>query len=155
MESLAAKRAIGGLAFFLAMSWATHVHAQFAAGSTWARTDAAGLGMTLAVEAYCNGGLRLIYQLPPMGGQPATTMTVDSPMNGSEVPVLVGGKPSGQTMALKRADDRHYSAVAKVKGQPFLTANATISPDGKTMTVETMVANGDQSQKVLETWVRK
>ena len=99
------RRLIGSVVFLSAMSWANFAHAQFAVGSTWVRTDALGKGITLTIEACCNGGLRLIYKIPNMGDQPAVTMTVDSPMDGTEVPSLIGGKPSGQTMAARRVDD--------------------------------------------------
>ena len=149
------RRLIGSLVFLTAMLWANHAHAQFAAGSTWVRTDGAAKGITLTLEACCNGGLRLIYKIPPMGDQPTVTMTVDSPMDGTEAPSVVGGKPSGQTMAVKRVDARHYTAVVKMGGKPFGTSAGTVSADGKTMTVETVSEGGGQTQKVIETWVRK
>ena len=90
-----------------------------------------------------------------MGGQPASTMTVDSPMNGTEVPALIDGKPSGETMAIKRVDDHHYSAIVKMNGQPFGTSNGTVSADNKTMTVDSVFGIGSQTQKTIETWVRK
>lgn len=153
MRSLAAtKRLICSVAFLSAVGWADRAHAQYGAGSTWVRTDARGKGITLTLEACCNGGLRHTFQIPPMGGQPAVTMTVDSPMDGTEVPVLVGGKPSGETMAVKRVDDRHYSAVVKMSGKPFGTSNGTVSADGKTMTVESAFQG---AEKTIETWVRK
>jgi len=71
------------------------------------------------------------------------------------VPVLVGGKPSGEMMALTRVDDRHYRAVMNLSGKPFGTSNGTVSADGKTMTVETVTQGGGQAMKVIETWVRK
>jgi hypothetical protein len=85
------------------------------------------------------------------------TMTVDSPMDGTEVPTLVDGKPSGQTMAIKRIDDRHYNAVVRMGGKLYVTANGTVSADGKTLTVETLsqAAPGAKSEKIIETWVRK
>ena len=78
------KRLIGSVVFLSAMLWANHAHAQFGAGSTWVRTDGVAKGMTLTLEACCNGGLRLIYKIPSMGDQPSVTMTVDSPMDGTE-----------------------------------------------------------------------
>jgi hypothetical protein len=68
---------------------------------------------------------------------------------------MVAGKPSGQTMAIKRVDDRHYSAVVKMNGQPFGTYQSTVSADGKTMTVESITQGGGQTFKVTETWLRK
>jgi len=148
-------RLIGSVVFLAAMSWANLAHAQFGVGSTWVRTDALGKGITLTIEACCKGGLRLIYKIPTMGDQPAVTMTVDSPMDGTEVPSLIGGKPSGQTMAAKRVDDHHYTAVVKMGATASGTSNGIVSPDGKTMTVETVTQAGGKSQKVIETWVRK
>lgn len=154
MKSRAATRhLIGAIAFLLPLGWAGHVHAQLGVGTTWVRTDGHGKGIVLSVAACCNGGLRFTWQIPAMGGQPASTMTVDSPMNGADAPVLVGGKPSGETMAIKRVDDHHYSATVKMNGKPFGTSNSTVSADNKTMTVDSVFGTG--GQKVTETWVRK
>jgi hypothetical protein len=153
MRSVAAtKRLICSVAFLSAVGWASQAHAQIGVG-TWVRTDAQANGLTMTVAACCNGGLRLIYHLV-MPGQPPATMTVDSPMDGTEVPVLLGGKPSGETMAIKRVDDRHYSAVVKMGGKLYGTSNGTLSPDGKTLTVES-VTPGGKDEKIIETWVRK
>ena len=55
-------------------------------------------------------------------------------------------------MSAKRIDDRHYTGVVKQNGQLSLTNNATLSADGKTLTVEDKVAGG---QTVTETGVKK
>ncbi len=151
----ATRRLIGGFAILLALGCLDQAYAQLGVGTTWLRTDLKGMSITLTVEACCNGGLRLIWQIPAMGGQPASTMTVDSPMNGTEAPTLVNRKPTGQTMAIKRVDDRHYSAIVKMNGKPFGTSDGTISADNKTMTVESVFGIGSQAQKTTETWVRK
>ena len=57
---LASSRLICSVAFLIALTWATQAQAQFGVGTTWVRTDAAGKGITMTVEACCNGGLRLI-----------------------------------------------------------------------------------------------
>jgi hypothetical protein len=157
MRSVAAtKRLLRIVAFLSAVGWASQAHAQFSVGSTWVRTDSQGKGITMTLEACCNGGLRLVYQVPPVAGQPASTLTADSPMDGTEVPVLVGGKLSGETMAIKRVDAHHYSAVLKMGGKPFGTSNGTVSADGKTMTVEFIAqVPGGKAEKIIETWVRK
>jgi hypothetical protein len=82
-------------------------------------------------------------------------MTVDSPMDGTEVPALVAGKPSGQTMAVKRIDERHYSAIVKMNGKPLTTSSATLSADGKTLTVESVNQLGGKNETFIETWVKK
>jgi hypothetical protein len=151
----ATRRSVGVFALLLALGWAGQAHAQLGAGTTWLRTDAQGKGIVLTLEACCNGGLRFIWQIPSMGGQPASTMTVDSPMNGTEAPAVVGGKPTGQTMAITRVDDHHYRAVVKMNGQPFGTSDGTVSADNRTMTVNSAFGTGSQAQKTIETWVRK
>jgi hypothetical protein len=128
-------------------------NAQWAVGTTWIRTDAEGKGVTMSVAACCNGGYRLTYQMPPMGGQPAMVLTIDSPLDGTDAPTLIGGKPSGQTMAIKRVDDHHYTAVVKLNGQRMMTANGVVSADGKTMTVEDVTQGA--GTKTVETWTRK
>ena len=76
-------------------------------------------------------------------------------MDGTDAPALVGGQPSGETMAVKCVDDHRYSAVVKMGGKPFGTSNGTVSADGKTMTVETISQGGGRVEKIIETWVRK
>jgi hypothetical protein len=148
-------RLIGGGVFLLAIGWASQAYAQLGVGN-WARTDDKGMGMTMTVEACCNGGRRLIYHMPAMDGQPAMMLTVDSPMDGTEAPAMVGGKPSGETMAIKRIDDRHYSSVVKMGGRPFGTSNATLSADGRTLTIEWVTQSpAGKLEKAIETWVKK
>lgn len=151
----ATKRSLYGVAFLLAVGWASQAQAQLGVG-TWVRTDARGRGLTMTVEPCCNGGYRLVYHVPAMQGQPPTTLTVDSPMDGTEVPALVAGKPSGETMAVERVDDRHYRAVVKMDGKPFGTSSGTLSADRKTLTVESVTQTpGGKAEKIIETWVRQ
>jgi hypothetical protein len=150
-----ASATVRSMGILVVVGWASRAQAQLGVGTTWVRTDAAGKGLVLNVEACCNGGLRLVYQIPAMGGRPASKMTVDSPMDGAEVPALVDGKSSGETMAIKRVDDHHLTGILKTNGQPFGTFKATIAPDNKSMTVDSVVGTGSQSQKIIETWERK
>ena len=144
-------RFICGAAFLWTLGWGNPAHAQLGVGE-WVRTDAAGKGMTMTVAACCKGGFRLTYLVPIANGQPPLTLTVDLPMDGTEVPTLSAGKPTGQTMSAKRIDDHHYTGVVKQGGQPYLTSNATLSADGKSMTIEDTLAG---NQKVIETWMKK
>jgi hypothetical protein len=82
-------------------------------------------------------------------------MTIDSPLNGTDAPTLIGGKPSGQSMAIKRVDDHHYTAVVKLNGQPMMTSTGVVSADNKTMTVEDVSQGRGNGPKTIETWVRK
>jgi len=144
-------RVICGAAFLVILGWGSPAHAQLALGE-WVRTDAGGKGMTMTVAACCKGGFRLTYNVPVGNGQPPLIITVDLPMDGTEVSTLSAGKPTGQTMSAKRVDDHHYIGVVKQNGQLSLTSNATLSADGKSLTVEDTLTS---KQKVVETWVKK
>lgn len=148
-----------GIACAAAMLWAlgtaSPARAQIGIG-IWVRMAGPALPgkMTMTVEACCNGGRRLIYR---MSGSDQT-MVVESALDGREVPVLVGGKPSSETMAIKLVDAHHISGVVKMNGKPFGTSKATISADGKTLTVENDYSSsvgGNPVGKQTETWVRK
>jgi len=123
----ATTRLFFGVVFISAVGWASQAYAQLGVG-TWLRTDEHGKGIT---------------------------MTVESPFDGTDVPALVGGKPSGETMAIKRVDDHHYTAVVKMSGKPYGTSSAVLSPDGKTLTVESVIDMGGKQQKIIETWVKQ
>jgi hypothetical protein len=133
------------------------LHAQIGVG-TWVRktTDSMPGSMTMTVETCCNGGRRLTYHIN-MGGTPAI-LTIASPFDGSEAPVMLAGKPSGETMAITRVDDHHVVTVAKMNGKPFGTSKATISPDGKLLTVLndfSSPAGGQTAGKFTEIWVKQ
>ena len=130
------------------------LHAQLEIGN-WVRTDTGAGGMTLTIQACCNGGRRLTYHIP-VKGQPNMEMTVDTSLDGKDAPLLVGGKPSGQTMAITRVDAFHATSVQKMNGKPMSTSKATLSADGKTLTVEDEIGEpGGKTGKIVETWVKK
>lgn len=87
--------------------------------------------MTMTVEMCCGGGRRLTYRIAMNGNE--MIMVVESALDGSDAPVIIGGKPSGETMAIRQIDDHHAMAVLKMNGQPFGTAKGTLSADGKTL----------------------
>jgi hypothetical protein len=120
---------------------------------TWVRQD---VPMTMTVEMCCGGGRRLTYRIPANGNE--TVMILESTLDGKDAPVLVGGKPTGQTMAIRQIDDHHATAVMKVNGQTYGTATGTLSSDGKTLIVEdnfTAAVAGQAVGKQTEKWVRK
>ncbi len=145
-------RFICGAAFLWTLGWGSPAHAQLGVGE-WVRTDKEGGGMTMTVAACCKGGFRLTYRVPIGNGQPPLILTVDLPMDGTEVPTMSAGKPTGQTMAATRVDDHHYTGIVKQNGQLSLTNTATLSADGKTLTVEDTV--GRSNLKVIEIWTKK
>ena len=136
-----AKRLIGLLVFLGIAGSAGRAYTQLGVG-TWVRTDAQGKGITMTVEPCCKGGFRLT--VPDSGNpQSATNAAGRRLANGwHRSAALVGGKPSGETMAIKRMDDHHYQAVIKMGGRPMGTSNGTVSADGKSLTVETVSRAG-------------
>jgi hypothetical protein len=61
-------------------------------------------------------------------------------------------------MAIKRLDDHHTYTVLKMNGREFGTSKASLSPDGKTITVENDFAaegGGHRAGKHTEVWLRK
>ena len=151
MANSIVKSIAGSLAIAAVIAPAALLHAQFALG-TWANTQTT---MTMTVEACCNGGRRFVYRIQ---GTDTVLMSNESPMDGTDVAVMIGGKPSGETMGIKKVDDHHVFTVLKMNGKQFGTSKATISADGKTMTVEndvTSTASGNPIGKSVETWIRK
>ena len=147
---------ICAIAVLASIASEVYLRAQMGVGE-WVRTDKdAPPGMTMTVEACCGSGRRLTYHVPLRGGE--MLMTVDSAFDGADAAVLFGGKPSGETMAIKRVDPLHLTAVVKMNGQQFGTYKATLSADGKTLTVEgdyTASVGGQPAGKQTEVWVRK
>jgi hypothetical protein len=156
MTVLKARGFACGIAILGTLGSAGSLYAQIGVG-TWVRKDAASMTpMTMVVEPCCNGGRRLSYRFDINGTK--TSLTLASPFDGSEVPVLINGKPSGETMAIKRIDARHLFTVVKMNGKPFGTSKATLSPDAKLLTVINDVsssAGGQAVGKTTEVWVKQ
>ena len=109
----------------------------------------------MTVEACCNGGRRLIYHF--LIEKKESVLTVESGFDGKEAPVLMDGKPVGETMAIKLIDDHHTSTVVKMNGTSSVR-RTTLSPDGKTLTVindYSSSVGGSPAGKFTEVWVRK
>ena len=155
MRSITAKRFVVGTAVLWAIGSIAGVRAQLGVGN-WAQSiNGTPTGMTMTVEVCCGSGYRLTYHLPPSAG--GTVMIVESALDGKDAAVMIAGKPSGETMAIKRIDATHISGVVKMNGQPTGTSKAALSADGKTLTVETeMTASaGQPAGKTIEVWTKK
>lgn len=155
MSRVASRWLVCGAAVFGAIGTAAVLHAQLEIG-TWVRTDLpAGSKMSMTVQACCNGGRRLIYHVEGQGQVPME-MTIDSGLDGKDSPVIVGGKPNGQTMAITRIDALHVTSVQKMNGKIMGTSRGTLSSDGKTMTVEDEIADSTgKPMKFTEKWVKQ
>ena len=85
-------------------------------------------------------------------------LTLVSALDGNDAPLLIDGKPSGETMAVKLVDKRHAVTTAKMNGKPFGTSKATFSEDFKTLTVEndnSGAVGGMPAGKSTEIWLRQ
>jgi hypothetical protein len=135
----------------------TLLYGQIGVG-TWVRqsTTSTPGDITLTVDACCNGGRRLTYHIK--FGTQTQLMVIESPFNGTEVTVMVDGKPSPETMAIKQVDSRHWTCIIKMNGQQFATSKGEISVDGKTINVEnnvTSAAGGQPLGVQKEVWLKK
>ena len=119
----------------LSLASARPAKAQLEIG-TWVKKPVAGMpAMTIKIEACCGGGRRLTYVVTT--GATKTTLSVDTKLDGAEVPVVVDGKPTTETMIIKRVDAHHATNILKMNGKLFASSTVTLSADGKTLTVVT------------------
>lgn len=111
--------------------------------------------MTLVVDRFGADGRKFTWHIKINDKE--SVMVVESPMNGTEATVMVDGKPTAETMAVKRLDDRHSFTVIKMGGKPFGTSKGELSADGKTFTVENEFtpAAPNSPGKTTEIWDRK
>jgi len=113
--------------------------------------------MTLQIEQWGPGKAKLVWHFKGRG-MDGMSMSLISGLDGKDAPLVLNGKPSGETMAIKLIDKLHSSTIVKMNGQPFGTSKATFSPDFKTMTVENDFASsvgGNTAGKTTEVWVRQ
>jgi len=124
---------------------------------TWVKKSAAGKPeMTMDIAAWGSGKAKLTYHIKIKGTE--MVLTVASALDGSDAPVLLNGKPSGETMAIKLIDRRHSSTVLKMNGKLFGTSKGTFSEDFKTLNVENDFSEsvaGNTAGKSTETWTRQ
>jgi len=122
---------------------------------TWVKKAEAGKpGMTLDIEQWSPGKAKLTWHV----AQANMVLTIVSALDGTFAPLLLNGKPSGETMSIKLIDRRHATGVVKMNGKPFGTSKSTFSEDFKTMTVENDFSEsmgGNQAGKSTEVWTRK
>ena len=156
MTTVRARNLARGIALF-AIAWAGPLHAQLEIG-TWVRTPTESMpqSMTMTIEACCGSGRRLTYHI--VADKAEMVLSLETKLDGSEAPVLADGKPTGETMAITRLDAHHASTILRMNGKEFATSKATLSADGKTITVindYTTADSGTPIGKYTEIWVRK
>jgi hypothetical protein len=142
-------------AFALLAAVGSHVDAADSPIGTWLKKAEGGKPeMTMTVEAWGNGKGKLTYRIKGTD----LVVTVVSALDGSDAEVLMNGKPSGETMAIKLIDKHHTTTVVKMKGKPFGTSNGAFSEDFKTLTVDndfSGAAGGNTAGKSTEVWIRQ
>ena len=99
------------------------------------RTDGLSGGLMMTVEEV-GTGWKLTYKVVGPDAPGSIVWTVLTMLDGKDVPLLVNGKPSGQTMGIKRIDSRHTVTVLRFQGKETGISKAEISPDGKVLKVE-------------------
>jgi len=126
---------------------------------TWLKRDGSGASLMLSIEAL-GSARKLTYRIQGQGGriEPGFEQTLVTQFDGRDADLLSNGKPSGQTMAIKRLDAHHTYTVIKLNGKLVATSRAELSADGKLLTVENEYAElpgGVRAGKQVELWDRK
>lgn len=125
---------------------------------TWVKRGSGKAPLVLTIEA-AGSARKLTYRLRLADGRldPNYEQVLITKLDGQDAPLLERGRPSGQTMAIKRLDTRHSHTVIKLNGQLLANSRAELSADGKLMTVQNEFAgtSGMPGGKQTEYWDRK
>lgn len=100
-------------------------------------------------------GWKLTHKVVGPDASGSTSSTVLTPLDGKDVPVLVDGKPSGQTMGIRKIDGRHTVTVLKFQGKETGISKAELSPDGKVLTVVIDYAASNPIEQEIQYWDRE
>lgn len=122
---------------------------------TWVKKAEAGKPkITLTIETWGDNKAKLTWTLKAS----AMVLTLVATLDGTDAPLLLNGKPSGETMAIKLVDKRHSTTVVKMNGKLFGTSKGAFSEDFKTLTVDNDFSEsvgGNQAGKSNELWIRQ
>jgi hypothetical protein len=125
---------------------------------TWIKRGDTRAPMMMIVES-AGSGLKITYRIMGADGKPMSqyVMTVVTMLDGKEAVVVVDGKPSDETMAVKRVDDSHTFTVIKMQGREFGTSKLEVSGDGKVLKVENHTVSwaGQPANDATEYWDKK
>jgi hypothetical protein len=132
---------------------AASARAQIAPG-TWIKRG--GHPAMIMIVEPAGSGLKITYRMIGADGKPMSQnlMTVVTMLDGKEAVVLVDGKPTDETMAVKRIDASHTITVVKMQGKEFGTSKLEASADGKVLKVENYTASyaGQPAKVTTEYW---
>ena len=119
---------------------------------TWIKRGAAAGGSNILVMEPAGSGVKMTMKIT-YPGQPTITMICTTQGDGKEAIVYMDGKPSGETFAIRRIDDRHSAAVIK-NGSVVVNQKSEVSVDGKTITTESSPVS-PPGPKTVEIWDKK
>jgi hypothetical protein len=122
---------------------------------TWVKKVESGKpGMVFKIEKWGSDGAKLTWELK----NAKMVMTLATKLDGKDAPLLINGKPSGETMAITRIDKLRSATILKMNGKQFGTSKGTFSADFNTMTVEndtSRAVGGSEMGKTTEVWTRQ
>lgn len=125
---------------------------------TWVLREAEPGGqLTMQLEEVSTGW-KITYKVVGPGAAGASDTYIMTPLDGKDVPVLIDGEPSGQTMGITKIDSHHTVNVIKSKGKEIGVSKAELSTNGKVIKVETDYSDsnpGAPAGKQIQYWDRQ
>jgi hypothetical protein len=117
-----------------------------AAGTWIKRVDKSPLIMSVKEDGKVR---KITYRRLLLNGKEDDEMvlTVETKQEGEEAPVLLNGKPTGQTMSVRRVDDTHVVTLLKFEGREIATSTTEISADGRVLKDENETKAGVPGQE--------
>ena len=115
-------------------------------------TNSTMINSTMIIEA-AGSGVKITRKTTFRGGG-TNTMVCTTQGDGKDEIVFMDGKPSGMTMAIRRVDDRHSTAVGKLGPTVYMNQKSEVSADGKVMTTESTPVS-PPGPKTVEYWDKK
>jgi hypothetical protein len=131
------------------------VYADSLWSGTWVLREPPQGGRLMMTVEEVDIGWNFTYKVVGPDVPASTVSTVLTPLDGKDVPLLVNGQPSGQTMGIKKIDNYHTVTVLRFKGKETGISKAEISPDGKVLKVETDYADTNPIGKEIQYWDRQ
>lgn len=142
-----------GLLGLSSMAWADSPWS-----GTWIlREPPQGVHLTMIVEEV-GTGWKLTYKIVDPKVPGTISSTILTQLDGKDVPSIVDGKLTGQTMGIRKVDSRHAVGIVKFRGRNMSTSKSELSADGKVLTVETEYAASNptgQVGKEIQHWDRQ
>jgi hypothetical protein len=140
------------------LSLSSMVEADSLWSGTWILREAEPGGqLTMKLEEVSTGW-KVTSKVVGSGAAGASATYIMTPLDGKDVPVLIDGKPSGQTMGITKIDSHHTVNVIKFKGKEIGVSKAELSTNGKVIKVETDYSDsnpGAPAGKQIQYWDRQ